>query len=59
MRNPKQVCRDRNLWSYQAHKGAEVMAEYIAGEVERIMTTPSKRTVYEQLKEFFEWEGKI
>ena len=53
MRNPRQVCRDHNLWSYQAQKGAEVMAEYITEEVERIMTTPSNRTVYEQLEEFF------
>ena len=58
MRNPRQVCRDHNLWSYQALKGAEVMAKYITEEVERIMTTPSNRTVYEQLEEFFDMAKK-
>ena len=53
MKDPKKVCKERNLYSYQAYKGAEVMAEYITEEVERIMTTPSHRTVYEQLEDFF------
>jgi len=53
MKDPKTICKEHNLWSYQAHKGAEVMARYIRDEVERIMTTPSNRTVYEQLDDFF------
>ena len=53
MKNPRQICREHNLNSYQAQKGAEVMADHIREEVERIMTTPSDKTVYEQLREYF------
>ena len=53
MKDPKKLCKEHNLYSYQAYKGADVMAEYIKREVERIMTTPSERTVYSQLEEFF------
>lgn len=54
MKEPRLICKEHNLYSYQAQKGAELMAEYIRREVERIMTTPSERTVYSQLEEFFE-----
>lgn len=54
MKDPKQLCREHNLYSYQAQKGAELMAEYIKDEVRRIMTTPTNSAVYEPLSERIE-----
>lgn len=56
MRDPRQVCRDRNMYAYQAYKGAEAMAEDIRADVERILTTPSDKTVVAQLKDYFNIE---
>lgn len=53
MRNPRNICKEHNLYSYQAHKGAEAMADAIRGDVERILTTPSEKTIYEQLNDYF------
>ena len=53
MKDPKQICREHNLNSYQAQKGAELMARHITEEVWKMMTTPSDKTVYEQLREYF------
>ena len=54
MKDPKQLCREHNLYSYQAQKGAELMAETIKRDVAVILTTPSDKTIYEQLKEYFD-----
>ena len=56
MRDPRQVCRDRNMYACQAYKGAEAMAEDIRADVERILTKPSEKTVVAQLKEYFNIE---
>lgn len=47
------MCRDRNMYAYQAYKGAEAMAEDTRADVERILTTPNDRTVFDQLREYF------
>lgn len=54
MRNPRNICKEHNLYSYQAQKGAELMAQCIREDVQRILTTPSDRTIYEQLREYFD-----
>lgn len=54
MKDPKKVCKEHNLTSYQAYKAAELMAETIKRDVAAILTTPSDKTIYEQLKEYFE-----
>lgn len=53
MQEPKQVCRNRNMYAYQAYKGAEAMADSIRDDIEKILTTPSDKTVVEQIKEYF------
>lgn len=53
MKNPRQICKEHNLYSYQAFKGAEVMAETIRQDVEAILTTPSQTTIYQQLEQYF------
>lgn len=58
MKDPKQVCREHNIYSYQAYKGAELMAGEIRENMQRILTTPSSSTVYEQLKEYFNLNEK-
>ena len=45
MKEPKQVCRDINLYSYQAYKGAEAMAEDIRKDMLAILVTPSEKTI--------------
>lgn len=54
MREPKRVCRDRSIYSYLSYCGAEAMADAIREDVERILTTPSDKTVVEQIKEYFD-----
>jgi len=54
MREPKAVCRDRNMYAYMSYNGAEAMAESIKEDVRKILTTPSEKTVIEQIKEYFE-----
>lgn len=54
MKDPKKLCKEHNLTSYQAYKAAELMAETIKRDVAAILTTPSDKTIYEQLKEYFE-----
>lgn len=54
MDEPKKVCRDVNLYSYQSYKGAEAMADKIKEDVLRILTTPSEKTIYQQLKDYFQ-----
>ena len=53
MKSPRQICKEHNLWSYQSYKGAELIAEIIKNDVSAILTTPSDKTIYEQLKEYF------
>jgi hypothetical protein len=53
MKDPKKLCKEHNLTSYQAYKAAELMAETIKRDVAAILTTPSDRKIYEQLKEYF------
>lgn len=54
MKDPKQICKERNLYSYQAYKGAEVMAEAIRQDVADILTTPRPQSIYEQLRQYFD-----
>jgi len=54
MKDPKQSCRDRNIYSYQAYKGAEAAVEDIKADMLRILTEPSEKTVYEQIRDYFE-----
>jgi len=54
MKDPKLTCKDHNLYSYQAYKGAEVMAETIRQDVADILTTPRQETIYSQLKKYFD-----
>lgn len=54
MKDPKKLCREHNLYSYQAQKGAEIMAEYIKDEVMRIIVAPINSAVYEPLSERIE-----
>ena len=56
MKEPRLVCRDMNLYSYQAYKGAEAMAMEIKKDMLAILTTPSERTVAAQIKEYFDFE---
>ena len=58
MKNPKQICRECNLHSYQAFKGGEVVAATIRRDVAAILTTPSDKTIYEQLKTYFKLSQK-
>ena len=53
MKDPKQICREHNLYSYQAQKGAGLMADAIRQDIETILTTPSQKTVVAQIKEYF------
>ena len=52
MRNPKQLCKEHNLYSYQALKGAEVMAQAIAEDIRQIIFTTSTRPVVERINEY-------
>ena len=52
MKSPKQVCRDHNLYSYQAQKGAEVMAAHITEEILAILNTASVRPLHERVAEY-------
>lgn len=52
MRSPKNVCKEHNLYSYQALKGAEVMANAIAEDILHILNTTEVRPVHERLAEY-------
>ena len=54
MKDPKTICKEHNLHSYQAFKGGEVVANAIRQDIEKILETPSPKTIYVQLKEYFE-----
>ena len=42
------------MYAYMSYNGAEAMAESIKEDVRKILTTPSEKTVIEQIKEYFE-----
>ena len=52
MRNPRKVCRDHNLYSYQAQKGAEAMAQAIAEDILVILNTTDVRPLHERVAEY-------
>ena len=54
MREPKAVCRDRNMYSYMSYNGAEAMSQAIREDMRKILTTPSDKTVVEQVMEYFD-----
>ena len=55
MKEPKQACRDRNIYSYQAYKGAEAMAEDIKKDVGEILIAgQSEKSLFERVREYFE-----
>lgn len=54
MRNPKQLCKEHSLSSYQALKGAEVMAQAIAEDIKQIMLTTSTKPVVERIKDYLD-----
>ena len=53
MRNPKTLCRDHSLYSYQALKGAELMAQAITEDILAILNTASTKPLYERIAEYF------
>ena len=58
MRDPRQVCRDSGLYSYQAMKGAELMAARIAEDINRLLFSDSPRPLHERVAEYFSLADK-
>ena len=52
MRNPKQLLKEHNLFSYQAQKGAEVMAQAIAEDILHILNTTNVKPIHERVAEY-------
>lgn len=52
MRNPKTLCRDCGLYSHQAIKGAELMAQAITEDIMAILSTASVRPLHERVAEY-------
>lgn len=52
MKNPKTVCMDHNLFSYQAQKGAEVMAKAIADDIWNILNTFDVKPLHERVADY-------
>jgi len=52
MRDPKKLCREHGLRSYQAERAAELMAQAIAEDVLHILNTYDVRPVHERLAEY-------
>lgn len=53
MKNPRQICKEHNLFSYQAYKGAELMTEYIKQQLIGIIQTDDTMPLSERIKKFF------
>ena len=53
MKDPKTICKEHNLYSYQAQKGAELMAEYIKDQLVGIIQTDDTMPLQERIKKFF------
>lgn len=58
MRNPKTLLKEHSLFSYQAQKGAEVMANAIAEDILHILNTTDIRPVHERLAEYINIKNK-
>lgn len=56
MRNPKQLLRQHNLYSYQAQKGAEVMMRAIAEDILAILNTANVRPLHERVAEYIKFK---
>ena len=56
MKEPKQACRDRNMYSYQSYKGAEAMAEDIKKDVTDILLVvgQNEKALFERIQEYFD-----
>lgn len=53
MKNPRTFCKEHNLYSYQAYKGAELMAEYIKDQLIGIIQTDDTMPLSERIEKFF------
>jgi hypothetical protein len=53
MRNPKTVCREHGLYSFQAMRGAEAMMRAISEDVLHILLTTDVRPIHERVAEYF------
>lgn len=56
MRNPKEVCKDHNLNSYQAQKGAELMMRAIVEDITTILNTANVRPLHERVAEYLKFK---
>ena len=54
MRNPKQLLKEHNIFTYQAQKGAEIMANAIAEDILHILNTTDVRPIHERLAEYID-----
>lgn len=52
MRNPKTLLKEHNIFTYQAQKGAEIMANAIAEDILHILNTTDVRPIHERLAEY-------
>lgn len=52
MKNPKSVCKEHNLYSYQAQKGAEAYMQAVAEDITTILATASVRPLHERIAEY-------
>ena len=52
MRNPKQLLKEHNLFSYQAQKGAEAYMQAVAEDITTILATASVRPLHERIAEY-------
>lgn len=53
MKDPKRLCQEHGLRSYQAQKAAAIMAQTIAEDVLHILQTYSVRPLHERIAEYF------
>lgn len=53
MRNPKTLLKEHNIFTYQAQKGAEIMANAIAEDILHILNTTDVRPIHERVVEYF------
>lgn len=56
MRNPKQLLKEHNIFTYQAQKGAEIMANAIAEDILTILNTTNIRPLHERIAEYINFK---
>lgn len=52
MRDPKKICKEHGLRSYQAEKAAALMAQAIAEDVLHILNTYDVRPIHERIYQY-------